>query len=79
MAGTKAVTKFHASVTGLSGGGRPKGMSSKSNRAGLTFPVGRVSSTMKKSTKYRVGSGGTCFVYPSYNTVCSVTLSVFFL
>ena len=50
--GTKAVTKFVSQDEGE--GGRPKG--SKSTRAGLQFPVGRINTFMKERVKIRVGA-----------------------
>jgi histone H2A len=59
--GTKAVTKYNSA--GFSGGGRAKGgATTKSSRAGLVFPVGRVATQMKKSTKFRVGSGAPVYL-----------------
>ena len=49
--GTKAVTKFSSSAGG-----------SKSNRAGLQFPVGRIHTLLKTRIKQRVGAGAPVYL-----------------
>jgi len=61
--GTKAVTKFHSSGGYGGGGGRGGGgRNSKSARAGLTFPVGRIATHMKQHWKQPVGAGAPVYL-----------------
>ena len=55
--GTKAVTKYFAS--GPSGGGKSQ---SKSYKAGLQFPVGRILTLMKMKYHGRVGQGAPVYL-----------------
>lgn len=59
--GTKAVTKFNASKNGDADKGKKKSVS-RSARAGLQFPVGRVASLIRKS-KYAKRVGESAAVY----------------
>jgi len=67
--GTKAVTKFNSSNYGGGGGGGNGGRggrgprrNTKSARAGLTFPVGRVATMLKAHWKQPVGAGAPVYL-----------------
>jgi len=68
--GTKAVTKFNCAMDGGGGGGWGRGMGksarpsyrSRSAKAGLQFPVGRVHRLMKEKSRMRVGSGAPVYL-----------------
>jgi histone H2A len=72
--GTKAVTKFTCSGDGYV---RGNGSScSKSSRAGLQFPVGRISSLMKRILRTRVGKTAGVYMAAVLEYLCAEVLEL---
>jgi len=57
--GTKAVTKF---ISSKGSEGRGHRATSKSSRAGLQFPVGRIQTYLKNKSKLKVGQGAPVYL-----------------
>jgi len=68
--GTKAVVKFHAAQDES---GKP---ASRSSRAGLVFPVGRVLTMMREKSHLRIGSGAPIYLSAVLEYLCAEVLEL---
>jgi histone H2A len=77
--GTKAVTKYNMGGAGYGSGPSAKkggGAVSQSMKAGLQFPVGRVSRMLKKFTKVRIGAGAPVYLSAVMEYLCAEILEL---